>query len=242
MSFLKNNLIYHVYFKIRYVLGRQNELQEECAFYNKLLIEKKLMFDVGANHGDKTAPFSLIANKVIAFEPDKANVEFLNFRFRYNKNVTIEDKAVSSEIGTAQFYVVNPGSGLNTIDAKRKELLDIDAGYIVSTTTLDAMIQTYGTPDFIKIDVEGHEIDVLSGLSHPIKMLAFEANLPEFIQRTLACLDIICDLDPKYMFNYGFNIGVERNDWLSLEEIKLFITSTDLTYLNIYCNIPSVGN
>ena len=40
--------------------------------------------------------------------------------------------------------------------------------------TLDALIRQYGVPDYIKIDVEGHEHAVVAGLSQPIKVVVFE--------------------------------------------------------------------
>jgi len=46
----------------------------------------------------------------------------------------------------------------------------------VPAVTLDALIQRYGTPDYIKIDVEGHEEQVLAGLSILPPLLSFEFN------------------------------------------------------------------
>jgi FkbM family methyltransferase len=198
-----------------------------------------LIFDVGANHGDKTAPFNLIAKKVVAFEPDNSNVEFLSYRFRNNKNVLIEQTAISNEVGETEFFVVNHGSGLNTINNKRKDELDITETYQVNITTLDLMINKYGMPDFIKIDVEGHELKVLEGLSHSINMISFEANLPQFAPQTIECLEKIYNLNSDYIFNYGFDIGIEKNKWLDLEQIKSIINNTDLKYLNVYCKIDN---
>ena len=42
------------------------------------------------------------------------------------------------------------------------------------TITLDKLIETYGVPDLIKIDVEGGEYDVISSLSRPVPLLCFE--------------------------------------------------------------------
>ncbi len=44
----------------------------------------------------------------------------------------------------------------------------------VDTITMDALIGRFGPPSFVKIDVEGGELAVLSGLSCPVRALSFE--------------------------------------------------------------------
>jgi hypothetical protein len=44
----------------------------------------------------------------------------------------------------------------------------------VPVTTMDALISEFGMPRFCKIDVEGHEAEVLAGLSHPVEALSVE--------------------------------------------------------------------
>ena len=59
----------------------------------------------------------------------------------------------------------------------------------VKVTTLDDEIKKYGAPSFCKIDVEGLEVDVLRGLSSPIKMISFEYHCSqEAIERVHKCL------------------------------------------------------
>ena len=239
LSFFKKNKVYKIYFRIKHVRGRQttSEFQNEVKFYSQLIDKKNLIFDVGANHGDKSAIFLKVAEKVIAFEPDHSNCEFLNHRFFKKSNFTLVPKAVSNETGKVTFFLVNDGSGLNTIDQEHKDNLKITSSYEVETTSLDEMIKRFGIPDFIKIDVEGHEISVLKGLTIPVKNISFEANLPEKLNATLACIKLLAKLNENYKFNYGYDYGLISPSWLDEKDIFSFIEKTNEPYLNIYCKL-----
>ena len=111
----------------------------------------------------------------------------------------------------------------------------LQAKFYRSIQNVDNLIHKFGIPDFIKIDVEGHELSVIKGLSKAVQMIAFEANLPDAIDDTIECLDVIYSLSPKYNFNYGFDVGVESKDWLSKDAISNIIRNSKLSYMNIYC-------
>ena len=240
-NLLRKTWIYSKYFHFRYIRNRPlpgyPSLNEELKFYSKLVNPKNLIFDIGANHGDKTAAFSLISKKVIALEPDLSNFSFLSSRFYNDKKVTVLNKAISSKNGTATFFINNPGSGLNTIDQKRQEEMQFKNSYEVKTTTIDSLINEFGQPDFIKIDVEGHELDVLKGLKSVIQTIVFEANLPGAVDSTIECIELINSLAPNYTFNYGYDVGLESEKWLSKKEVIEIVKKTKLNYMNIYCNI-----
>ena len=236
---IKNNILYLAYFKWRYVRNRPLPgypiIEEEINFYSQFIDSNSLVFDIGANHGDKTHAYASLGKNVIALEPDRSNNEFLNYRFKLNNKVKIVNKAVSANEGKAIFFINNPGSGLNTIDAKRQEKMKFKDSYEVQTTTLDILIHEFGFPDFIKIDVEGHELSVIKGLSKAVNMIAFEANLPDAIDNTIECIDLIYSLSPKYSFNYGFDVGLESKNWLSKDDISNIVRNSKLSYMNIYC-------
>lgn len=138
---------------------------------------------------------------MIAFEPDKSNQKILNLRFCRQNNFLLDTNAVSDKIGKSEFYVLSPGDALNSLNPKWKELLeneranrwhtrhDFKSVIEITTTTLDESIKKYGKPDYIKIDVEGHELSCLLGLNQPVNVISFECNLPEFLEETLMCID-----------------------------------------------------
>ena len=65
------------------------------------------------------------------------------------------------------------------------------------------LIQQYGVPDFIKIDTEGFELEVLKGLSKPVKALSFEYTLPHQKDKAIECISVI---DLLYKGNVLYNI------------------------------------
>ena len=139
-----------------------------------------LIFDIGANTGDYTEHFSRLADKVIAFEPNPNLLPKLQKRFA-GGNVIVDKRALSSTIGTQAFHICDAPT-LSTfsqewIDASR---FSADQNWEISvevpTTTIDQIISEYGVPDYIKIDVEGYEYEVLQGLTQclPDTIISFE--------------------------------------------------------------------
>ena len=90
---------------------------------------------------------------------------------------------------------------------------------MVELTTLDSLIGLYGMPDFIKIDVEGHELEVLKGLSKAPRCLSFEFT-PDFQNDVKACLST-CGRIGMAQFNisYGESMRLARTEWISESEM-----------------------
>ncbi|HTV42212.1 MAG TPA: FkbM family methyltransferase [Candidatus Sulfotelmatobacter sp.] len=197
------------------ITDRTRELQ----FYRTALSsfqKRDLIFDIGANEGSKTDIFLRLGAKVLAVEPDETNVETLRGKFLRNrifpKPVIIEGKAVSDRPGRVRMLIDAPGSALNTLSPKWANTLrgdttrfgqqfDFTSEKEVETTTLEALMETHGVPFYIKIDVEGHELNVLRGLKRPVPFLSFEVNLPEFREEGLECARLLQRLSPDGEFN-----------------------------------------
>jgi FkbM family methyltransferase len=183
--------------------------RRELYFYRVLLggfRRGDLIFDIGANQGLKTDIFVRLGARVVAVEPDEVNRRILEERFlRYRlfpKRVVIVQKAVSDKATIDTMWIDKPGSAMNTFNRKWVETLRTDQtrfGYAIDfqqqkevpTTTLEELFTVLGVPFFIKIDVEGYELNVLRGLRRRVPYLSFEVNLPEFRPEGLQCVKLL---------------------------------------------------
>jgi FkbM family methyltransferase len=222
--------------------------RKEENFYRSLLVDLRrddLIFDIGANQGDKTDIFLRLGARVVSVEPDGTSRgilqdKFLRYRLR-PKPVTLVGKAVSDKIGTEQMWIDGPGSAVNTISRKwADELkehkedfkhgncgLDFSRAEQVETTTVEELIRLNGVPYFIKIDVEGHELSVLRGLQRPVPFLSFEVNLRAFRQEGIECVGVLHRLKEDGRFNYtpDCGSGLVLKEWLEREQFCSVLSS-----------------
>lgn len=195
-----------------------------------------LIFDVGAYHGEKTEKYlRLGARKVICIEPQASCVAILKRKFGYINRVVILELAASDKIGTIPFYINSRAKTISTADLDWQMLTRFtenpswdtwDIQIEIPTTTLDALIEMYGVPDFCKIDVEGHELFVLKGLTQPIPYMSFE-YVPELLdQKTVPCLDHLETLGcPSYNVCFNNTETIACSDWMDREALLGFLRS-----------------
>jgi hypothetical protein len=104
--------------------------------------------------------------------------------------------------------------------------------------TLDSIIEKYGKPDFIKIDVEGFEPQVFSGLSFMPRGLSFEVN-HEWLHAANTCLEWPY-FQGDVQFNWFFGASPTHLDspkWITLEEMKAAIRSAEFSERMEPCDI-----
>ena len=164
--------------------------------YRGLVRPGDLVFDIGAHVGDRIASFRRLGARVVAVEPQPALVMLLKLVYGRRADVEVEAAAVGREAGTTDMMINVDNPTVSTAspefvsaarDAPGWETQRWTRSVTVPVTTLDALIGKYGTPVFIKIDVEGFEQEALLGLTRAVKALSFEFTI---IQRdvALACI------------------------------------------------------
>jgi len=161
--------------------GRQRGLRR---LYRSFVAPGDLVFDVGAHLGDRTRAFASLGAQVVAFEPQPGILVWLRRLAGRTPGVVLRGVAVGAEPGTARLAVSRRNPTLSTLaDRWREGVAENNPGFRgvrweetveVPVTTLDELIREFGLPAFCKVDVEGFEAEVLTGLSHPLAGISVE--------------------------------------------------------------------
>jgi len=208
----------------------------------KLLNSGDLFFDIGAHLGNKSKQFLDKNLKAIMVEPLPQCVEQLKIKFKNIDNVKIIQKAVGRTTGnmTLEVNTKMPTTSTMAKHWKKGRFSNEkwDQKITVEMTTLDDLIKIYGLPSYIKIDVEGFELDVLIGLSQKAGIISFEFT-SEFLDQTINCLDHLKKIG---YHEYNFSIGDRRkfySHWSNTEDLiqklRNEIKNDKLLWGDIYC-------
>jgi FkbM family methyltransferase len=141
----------------------------EMRFVSRYLQPGMTVMDVGAHHGLYTLLTSKcvgVQGRVIAFEPSPRECKQLrrNVRLNLTSNVRIVPYAVGRERGLADLYVVEGAEdGCNSL--RPPAVTSRTHSVRVEVVSLDEFVrdEKIGRLDFIKLDAEGAELDVLRG-------------------------------------------------------------------------------
>lgn len=141
---------------------------DETAVVAELFKERKgrehVMIDVGAHFGGSALHFDTLDWTIHCFEPDPANRAKLVGRFGKNENVTIDVRAVSDQLQKdVPFFKSEESTGISGLHAFRDTHQEEGR---VDLTTVAELIEERGLSkiDFLKIDVEGFDFNVLKGV------------------------------------------------------------------------------
>lgn len=131
--------------------------------------------DIGAHVGVyalQIARWTAPGGRVIAFEPNAGTAAVLRRHVAINgldAAVRVEDVALGRQPGTSVFYGA-AGSGLSRLSAPNPEAPSAGVGTDVTVSTVDDYCRTRAVrPDWMLVDVEGFEFDVLAGAAETIR-------------------------------------------------------------------------
>jgi FkbM family methyltransferase len=160
----------------------------ELLYLDKIVPEGAVTVDVGANCGLYTRKLARLSSRVYAFEPSHKMADLL--RRTSPSNVSIHEIALSDQTGSAELFIPQgdqePVYGLASLEPRlglsNKQIVSVN----VPIARLDAIV--HQDVAFVKIDVEGHELNVLNGsvelLEHSQPVFLVEAEDRHRVQAT----------------------------------------------------------
>lgn len=204
------------------VLGTEFEPQT-TALFRTLFEPAAVVLDIGANIGCTSLLFSQRARRVVAFEPSPSTFRYLkrNIDAANAGNVELHNLALGAESGVSSltFAPSNRAGGFVSNQTTAS------AGHVTESITIERLDDIadrfrIDAVDFVKIDVEGFELDVLKGGRDTINrfepVVALELNhwclnalhricVPDF-------LDYLCSVFPLLM-------AVDEANYLDVHDV-----------------------
>lgn len=219
---------------LRIYHGHPHRALSMDALYGQFLAPGDLAFDIGAHVGDRVSSFRRLGARVVAVEPQPLAMRALRLIHGRDEQVELVQQACGTGSTPLCFHLNEANPTLSSAATAFIAATDGAQGWEgenwtktveVASTTLDDLIDQYGHPGFVKIDVEGFETEVLHGLSTPLPTLSFEFTT---IQRSvaLACVARLEELAPyEYHLSLGETHRFSNSLPLSAEEIASQIRS-----------------
>ena len=241
IGLLRSLAIYHA------IPLRQRRLRR---LYAQLVSPGDLVFDLGAHAGNRTRALAAMGCRVVALEPQPDFARLLRSLFRGSPGVEVIEAAVAETSGRGSLSISERTPTVTTLAAGWRDTRGREPDFAgvrwnrqidVETITLDALIDRFGVPTFIKIDVEGSEPGVLEGLSVPVRSLSFE-YLPRAAEYVRACVARLNALGP-YQFNWSvgesYQLAAER--WMTGAALRDALETADAQHRagDVYARLPA---
>lgn len=190
--------------------------EPEVRWLSQFVDRKRASIDVGANNGVYAWWLSRLSAHCYAFEP---NPIFQSDIRASGRNITASSLALSNTTGTARLFIpsnVLTGADMTGLATLRENASGAGRELEVMLAPLDSLLLP--PIGFIKIDVEGHELEVLEGGLATIKrdrpLLLIEAEERHKINAVTELVDWFDRIDMV-----GF--WLQDNTWRSVSQFDL---------------------
>lgn len=160
-----------------------------------LLRPGDITIDLGANAGDVSSRLLATGADVIAFDPEPWAVEKLQQRFDGNDRFTLHNAAVGAKAGVVQLHRASDFDSNAASASVKSTVLDggraigndnsVEVEMIDFVTFLSDLVAKEGRIAFLKMDIEGAELDLLNAMEeadliHAVRCIVVETHERKF--------------------------------------------------------------
>jgi FkbM family methyltransferase len=231
-------------------IGRNHDTV--IALLNKLneSANGKIVFDVGAHVGTSIERFRALYGKdavIYAFEPSKL---YASLSERYaDKSTKVIDLGLSNKTGVQTFYELSESTGSSSFEkiddlsafARRREIATSHqlSKMCVRTSTIDQFCieNEISQISHLKIDVQGHEPQVLEGATQLLSTQSIDiVELEVIVGRAYKCQSSFMNVE-KYLIPAGYRLISLSPDGRGYNmEPHDVILNPELQFDLIYCS------
>lgn len=194
---------------------------------------KQLCFDIGANRGLWALANIQRFDKIISVEASPITFQALQNTCNHERIMLLNFCVCNNNGEDITFYHADEDTlstlNLNWLTSETSRFCNKSYKPIqCKTITIDRLIEQYGMPDQIKIDVEGGEYACLTSLTQKVNTVCFEWA-SETNDITFKCLDYLESLGYKkffLQFEDAYTYEPNENEYVSLDVIKSILQRT----------------
>ena len=207
-----------------------------------LLTKDDVVFDIGTNIGTIANWFATRTHHVHGFEPHPDNLRLTKEQIQLRKttNITLSKLALGSEPGTLQLHVKSfhgHHSLGDTSATPTVEKIDVEVDTVDRYCTANDIERI----DFLKIDVEGFEEEVLKGATTMLKNQQVGLVLFELRQTILASIGKNGKGIFAPLLEQGYTVFTLDGRVLTAEELEDPADADYLAAVNPETYIPNLG-
>ena len=181
-------------------------------FYHTIIGHGSIVWDIGAHLGNRSRVWLNLGADVTAFEPHPACAALLENWFGSCPRFNLRRCALGSEAGEKILYLSDVHPTLSSVSADwvsrmekhpRFERIKWNRQLRIEIVSAESEVRRRRLPEFVKIDVEGSERDVLEGFKELPRALCFEF-LPADRQNAFGCISF---LESRHQWHWNYVIG-----------------------------------